>query len=128
MAREGIYVNGKEIVRRYVGDKLVWEKFQLLVTNSFGNWSKDDSNTVSQIIFRNESSRGYDNSTLRYVSAIKVGGNIFYPKSVSIPDSYTSYQNRYEKIVFKNEYDANLFISLVQRGETVYYGRKGNRR
>lgn len=26
MAREGIYVGGKEIVRRYVGDKLVWRK------------------------------------------------------------------------------------------------------
>lgn len=26
MARKGIYVNGKEIVARYVGDKLVWKK------------------------------------------------------------------------------------------------------
>ena len=26
MARKGIYVNGKEIVARYVGDKLVWQK------------------------------------------------------------------------------------------------------
>lgn len=26
MARSGIYVNGKEIVARYVGDKMVWRK------------------------------------------------------------------------------------------------------
>ncbi len=26
MTREGIYVGGKEITQRYVGDKLVWEK------------------------------------------------------------------------------------------------------
>lgn len=26
MVRKGIYVNGKEIVARYVGDKLVWRK------------------------------------------------------------------------------------------------------
>ena len=26
MARSGIYVNGKEIAARYVGDKLVWKK------------------------------------------------------------------------------------------------------
>lgn len=26
MVRKGIYVNGKEIVARYVGDKLVWKK------------------------------------------------------------------------------------------------------
>ena len=31
MARSGIYVNGKEIVARYVGDKLVWKK-------SAGQW------------------------------------------------------------------------------------------
>ncbi len=131
MAREGIYVGGKEIVRRYVGDKLVWGKFELLVTNYFGNWSTEGSNIASQIIRRNET-RGYDESTLRYVSVIKVGGKIFYPNSVTIINSYDSryatYNDSHEKIVFKNEYDRNLFISLVQRGETVYYGRKGNRR
>ena len=26
MAREGIYVGGKEVVQRYVGTQLVWEK------------------------------------------------------------------------------------------------------
>ncbi|CAM1666351.1 hypothetical protein [Streptococcus mitis] len=30
MTREGIYVGGKEITQRYVGDKLVWEKTKLL--------------------------------------------------------------------------------------------------
>lgn len=33
MAREGIYIGGREIVERYVGDKLVWEKWKYL--NSF---------------------------------------------------------------------------------------------
>ena len=28
MTRVGIYVGGKEIVRRYVGDKLVWQKWK----------------------------------------------------------------------------------------------------
>lgn len=32
MAREGIYVGGKEIIQRYVGDRLVWEKWRLLHT------------------------------------------------------------------------------------------------
>ena len=32
MAREGIYVGGKEITQRYVGNKLVWEKWRLLHT------------------------------------------------------------------------------------------------
>lgn len=25
MAREGIYVGGKEVVERYIGDKLIWK-------------------------------------------------------------------------------------------------------
>lgn len=41
MARSGIYVNGKEIVARYVGDKLVWKKKVLTeiaeVTISYAN-------------------------------------------------------------------------------------------
>lgn len=31
MARSGIYVNGKEIAARYVGDKLVWKKQERIV-------------------------------------------------------------------------------------------------
>ena len=133
MARVGIYVGDKEIIRRYVGDKLVWEKFKVLATNSFGHWYQGSDNTASQSILNNES-RGYDNQILGYVTAIKVGRNILYPDSVAIyvsrSSSSSSYLDayRYEKITFKNEYDKNLFMSLVQKGETVYYGTKGNRR
>lgn len=28
--REGIYIGGKEVTKRYIGDKLVWEKLKLL--------------------------------------------------------------------------------------------------
>lgn len=31
MAREGIYVGGREIVKRYVGSKLVWEKVKWIL-------------------------------------------------------------------------------------------------
>ena len=30
MAREGIYVGNKEVAKRYIGNKLVWEKLKLL--------------------------------------------------------------------------------------------------
>lgn len=33
MSRVGIFIDDKEIVRRYVGDKLVWIKFKVLETN-----------------------------------------------------------------------------------------------
>ncbi len=133
MARVGIYVGGKEIVRRYVGDKLVWEKFTLLITNNFGNWSKLEVNSVRQIILPNES-RSYEDRDLKWVTTIKIGGKIIYPQKVTIETDfssnniYSATSNLFEKIVFKNEYDRNLFFSLAERGETVYYGRKGNRR
>ena len=52
MARSGIYVNGKEIVARYVGDKLVWkkilEKFWLSVPVSYtGFWSTEPTNSLA---------------------------------------------------------------------------------
>lgn len=34
MAREGIYVNGKEITQRYVGNRLVWEKMKMLFSGN----------------------------------------------------------------------------------------------
>lgn len=35
MAREGIYVGGKEIIQRYVGDRLVWEKVRFELVGTF---------------------------------------------------------------------------------------------
>lgn len=53
MARQGIYVNGKEILARYVGDKLVWQKKKWVYFKAvyFGlndyNWSDANLNAVS---------------------------------------------------------------------------------
>lgn len=41
MARQGIYVNGKEIVARYVGDKKVWEKKQWINILTTGRYRFD---------------------------------------------------------------------------------------
>lgn len=34
MAREGIYVGGKEVVERYLGNKLVWKKYRFQIVNA----------------------------------------------------------------------------------------------
>lgn len=36
MTREGIYVDGKKITQRYIGNRLVWERARLLFTGSYG--------------------------------------------------------------------------------------------
>lgn len=30
MIREGLFIGNKEVTKRYIGDKLIWEKFRLL--------------------------------------------------------------------------------------------------
>ena len=45
MAREGIYVGGKEVVERYLGDKLVWKKYRFQIVNTL-------SLTISNINYR----------------------------------------------------------------------------
>ena len=54
MARKGIYANGKEIVARYVGDKLVWEKKQswtLVKHFTHGSWAyqRESINTMAKM-------------------------------------------------------------------------------
>lgn len=34
MTREGIYVSGKEVVERYIGDKLIWKKYRFRIVNT----------------------------------------------------------------------------------------------
>lgn len=45
--REGIYVGGHEIVQRYVGSRLVWEKNKLILIGTLPyNFTSSDTNSV----------------------------------------------------------------------------------
>ena len=45
--REGIYVGGHEIVQRYVGNRLVWEKNKLILIGTLPyNFTSLDTNSV----------------------------------------------------------------------------------
>lgn len=67
MSRVGIFVGEKEVIRRYVGEKLVWEKkkeeeFWLIGEGNtyypiFGNWEKDMGIRVSSNFNQNVLSR-----------------------------------------------------------------------
>lgn len=46
MAREGIYVDGKKIIARYVGDKKVWERAR---EKLFGTWNYDQAWSSSYV-------------------------------------------------------------------------------
>lgn len=61
MAREGIYVGGKEIIQRYVGDRLVWEKVRFELVGTFSCFMvKNEYEKTITVYFKNN----YDLNTL----------------------------------------------------------------
>lgn len=61
MAREGIYVGGKEIIQRYVGDRLVWEKVRFESVGTFSCFMvKNEYEKTITVYFKNN----YDLNTL----------------------------------------------------------------
>ena len=61
MAREGIYVGGKEIIQRYVGNRLVWEKVRFELVGTFSCFMvKNEYEKTITVYFKNN----YDLNTL----------------------------------------------------------------
>ena len=61
MAREGIYVGGKEIIQRYVGDRLVWERVRFELVGTFSCFMvKNEYEKTITVYFKNN----YDLNTL----------------------------------------------------------------
>lgn len=113
MAREGIYVGGKEIVRRYVGDKIVWRKsYYAQVFASRGDIEIPFQDGL-KIEFRRY---GYSSSVYNGTiddGRLELDGNIAYFSRLEA-DLYTnSYNNQtYNRMIitFLNENDKNKFI------------------
>lgn len=60
MAREGIYVGGKEVVERYIGDKLIWKKYRFRIVNTL-------SLTILNINYQSATLDFYTRFSYRYV-------------------------------------------------------------
>ena len=88
MVRKGIYVNGKEIVARYVGDKLVWKKSQswTLVkrfTFNSSRYTRESSNTMARL----------ETSQYMYGSPPRLSSSDEYPDIVN--SAYGEYKNHF---------------------------------
>lgn len=113
MAREGIYVGGKEIVRRYVGDKIVWRKaYYAQVFAHRGNMETNETTSGGIVIQIYSYSSGFYNGTIDD-GRLEIDGNIAYFSRLEA-DLYTdSYNNRtYNRIyvTFPNQSDKNKFL------------------
>lgn len=127
MAREGIYVGGKEIVRRYVGDKIVWRKAYYVK-----HYSK-----VSDVSVQDQSGLrielqvgGYDYSgftgTLEE-GRVELEGRIALFSKLE-GDIYTnSYNNKtYNRLIFTfvNESDKSKFLGFYFRNQEIRIFKK----
>ena len=134
--REGIYVGGHEIVERYVGSRLVWEKFKLVLIGSFPyNFTSSNANSNSvEYIIRNANgfygsggygptrSEGYE--AYRSTIVVERNGHKFKNVSVSI-ESRTEISNSTNVriiIYFSNPEDKNKFLSKYD--STLFFKKK----
>lgn len=113
MAREGIYVGGKEIIRRYVGDKIVWKKAYYEQVFARRVDIETNETTSGGIVIKIYSySSGFYNGTIDD-GRLEIDGNIAYFSRLKA-DLYTdSYNNRtYNRIYvdFPNQSDKNKFL------------------
>lgn len=104
MAREGIYVGGKEVTQRYVGDRLVWEKvrFELVGTFSCLMVKNEYEKTIS-VYFRD------------YYALDTLVNGIYYLKSIEYRLKYP-----FVKTVLSRATGRSVKLSFEKNSDYVY--------
>ena len=137
MAREGIYVGSKEIIQRYVGTKLVWEKVTIQfdeITNFSSSRFGSFETLTSTIMYMDLGTSAtwpvgiapdiQDSNVIKLRNA-----DLIYEVSVRVDRQtigYYSGRNQYNyKIIvtFRNEEDQKSFLRN-KYNETYIFGRK----
>lgn len=96
MAREGIYVGGKEVIQRYVGTRLVWEKILSLFYSQLQTIYRQSSPV--QIYFNT-----YRRVNLTSAKRIKINGHVAPASDIVIEGGFTV------RVNFQNYNDLLLF-------------------
>ena len=98
MAREGIYVGGKEVTQRYVGTRLVWEKvrFELVGTFSCFMVKNEDEKTITVYFKDFNFSNTLVNGTY-YLKSREYGLKYPFVKTVLSKHNYISAKLSFEK-------------------------------
>lgn len=126
--REGIYVGGHEIVERYVGNRLVWEKWVIsgvfyknlndyLLTHRYIPQQSDKTS-----VFR--VSEGLNIDEIDGSTRVQKGNTVFTNVLVSkILNSYGFFENDFA-IIFPSADEKKRFGRIS--GETKFYKIRGN--
>nr|DAS32409.1 MAG TPA: hypothetical protein [Caudoviricetes sp.] len=130
--REGIYVGGKDIVERYVGDKLVWSKWIRIGSVRSINSPKSYNSTVASMDI-NGSSRfinhpRYGRGKTKKVKIVDEdnNSNVFFAKYAFMNNQYESGgtyllgSGYYCFIEFETETEKNAFLNNRSSRYTFY--------
>lgn len=126
--REGIYVRGHEIVQRYVGNRLVWEKWVIsgvfyknlndyLLTHRYIPQQSDKTS-----VFR--VSEGLNIDEIDGSTRVKKSNTLFKNVVVSkLISGYNFFDNEFA-IIFSSADEKNRFNRIT--GETRFYKKRGS--
>lgn len=138
MAREGIYVGSREIIQRYVGTRLVWEKVTIqfdeilrFTPNRFGSFWRFGSTERAFIDLGISERRPYGLDGIEDCNVLKLqNSNKIFEVRVVISQRDTGYSTSYQRrynyqlfVIFKNTDEVQDFISN-KYNETYIFGRK----
>ena len=138
MAREGIYVGGKEIIQRYVGTRLVWEKVTIQFdeilrfgSNRFGSFWRFGSTERAFIDLGISERRPYGLDGIENCNVLKLqNSNKTFEVRVVINQqdagTHANYRRQYNFqlfVIFKNTDEVQDFLSN-KYNETYIFGRK----
>lgn len=138
MAREGIYVGSNEVIQRYVGTRLVWEKVTIqfdeilrFSSNRFGSFWRFGSTERAFIDLGISERRPYGLDGIEDCNVVKLqNSNKIFEVRVVISQRDTGYSTSYQRrynyqlfVIFKNTDEVQDFISN-KYNETYIFGRK----
>lgn len=129
--REGIYVGGKDIVERYVGDKLVWSKW---VYVGYYQNLKTPYDSQGYLIFDSIGSNGF-NDKYRDKSRVKDVKVRIQHRNDTITTVYAKYARLYDRntgqdnfiggrslyISFKDDNQKQVFKSNFANGDSLFF-------
>lgn len=138
MAREGIYVGSKEIIQRYVGTSLVWEKVTIqfdevlrFTSNRYGSFWRFGSTERAFIDLGISERRPYGLEGIENCNVLKLqNSNKTFEVRVVINQqdagAHANYRRQYNFqlfVIFKNTDEVQDFLSN-KYNETYIFGRK----
>ena len=119
--REGIYVGGHEIIERYVGSRLVWEKLDLIIETEERYYKANNEVRFISITSSPSSEIRLFNSA----DSIMIAGTLFTKITITYLYSDTSdniLKTLYFKITFRDSREQSAFMSLLNLNNSVDSG------